>query len=236
MKKALSSGAVIPSENFYDQVGIEYEEAFGHDVGLHKIMMKFLELLPRDAQILDCGCGTGKPVATMIVESGRRVQGIDLSQTMVELSRKQVSSGSFEKANMVHYAPANPLDGVVAMFSLFELTRQEITLMAHKWFEWLRPNGYLLIGVFGAEDCDVAPDLYDKDGQCATGIPFTFMNHRVSMTLFTKSRWTNWLGQAGFEVSHTETDLFHPSPASVSDDEPHYFVIARRLSHPITDS
>ena len=230
MKKALSLDAIIPSEEFYNQVGIQYEQAFGHDAGLHGVIKKFLELLPGDAQVLDCGCGTGKPVANMVADSGRKVHGIDLSQKMVELSSKQVPSGSFNKVNMLHYSPANALNGVIAMLSLFELTRQEITLMADKWFEWLRPGGYLLIGVFGAEDCDTAHDMYDADGQCATGIPFTFMNHKVSMTLFTKAGWIALLEEAGFKIIHAETDLFVPPAATVCDDEPHYFVIGQKIS------
>lgn len=230
MKKALFSEAVIPSEDFYNQVGIQYEEAFGHDVGLHKIIQRFLGLLPGDARVLDCGCGTGKPVAHMIAESGRKVNGIDLSQKMVELSSKQVPTGSFKKINMIHYHPNEHLDGIIAMLSLFELTRKEISLMADNWFQWLQPNGCLLIGVFGAEDCDATPEMYDADGQCATGIPFTFMDHKVSMTLFTKAGWNALLVGAGFELIYTETDVFKPPPTTICDDEPHYFVIARKPS------
>ncbi len=230
MKKALSSDAVIPSEEFFNQVGIQYEEAFGHNAGLQRIVQHFLKLLPGDAQVLDCGCGTGKPVAEMIAQSGRVVNDIDLSQTMVELSSKQVPTGSFTRANMLHYTPADHPTGVIAMLSLFALTRQEISLMAHKWFQWLQPNGYLLIGVIGAEDCETAPEMYDSDGQCATGVPFTFMNHKVSVTLFTKAGWNALLKQAGFEIIHTETDIYTPPPATVCDDEPHYFVIARKSS------
>ena len=230
MKESLSSNAIIPSDDFFNQVGIKYEEAFGHDAGLQKIIQKFLGLLPAESRILDCGCGTGKPVANMIVQSGRSVHGIDLSQTMVELSRKQVPNGSFERVDMLHYAPADSFNGVAAMLSLFELTREELTSMAYKWFQWLQPNGLLLIGVVGAEDCETTPGMYDVDGQCARGIEFTFMNHKVSMTLFTKAGWNSLLEMAGFEIVHSETDIFVPPSAAVCDDEPHYFVIARKSS------
>ena len=93
----------------------------------------------------------------MIAESGRKVNGIDLSQKMVELSTKQVPTGSFKKVNMLHYHPTDHLNGVIAMLSLFELTREEISSMADKWFQWLQPNGILLIGVFEAEDCIQLP-------------------------------------------------------------------------------
>ena len=229
MKTSLSSKAVLSSEEFYNDAGKQYEDAFGHDPGLLRIDGKFLDLLPPDARVLDCGCGTGKPTAHMIVESGRAVYGIDQSKTMVALSKAQVPEGSFETVNMVDYAPASAdFGGIVAMLSLFELSRDEITAMARKWFTWLRPGGYLLIGVFGAEDCATSAAMYDADGQCASGIDFVFMNHRVKMTLFTKAGWKHLLECSGFEIVHEETDVFSPPPAAVCDDEPHYFVIARK--------
>ena len=230
MKIALSSEDFVSSEEFFNQVGIQYEEAFGHDAGLHRIIQRFLEQLPKDARVLDCGCGTGKPVAHMIAESGRKVDGIDLSQKMVELSSKQVPTGSFKKCNMLHYQPMDHLNGIVAMLSLFELTREEISLMADKWFQWLQSGRYLLIGVFRAEDCDTTPEMYDSDGQYAIGIPFTFMNHKVSTNLFTKAGWNALLKEAGFEIIHTETDIFQPPQSAICDDEPHYYVIARKVS------
>ena len=224
------SNANITSKEFFDQAGIQYEEAFGHDPGLQRVVERFIGLLSDHARVLDCGCGTGKPVAKMIAESGRQVHGIDLSQTMVELSSKQVPTGSFEKANMLDYTPAERMDGVIASLSMFELTREQITSMAQKWFLWLRPNGYLLICMFGADDFKTPLERYDSDGLFARDIPFTFMNHQVFMNLFTKAGWNNMLKEEGFDVVYTETDIFTPPQAAVSDDEPHYFIIARRPS------
>lgn len=218
-----------PSTEIFNQEGLKYEEAFGHDVGLHKNVQEFLELLPVSARVLDCGCGTGKPVSHMIAASGRRVHGIDLSPTMVDLSRKQVPNGIFEKANMLSYAPYDKYDGVVASLSLFELTREELTAMAYKWFEWLRPDGLLLILVIGADDVKTSPEMWDADGQCARKIGWTFMNRTVYITLFTKAGWNSLLKEAGFNITHTETDRFVPA-AEGCDVEPHYFVVARKPS------
>ena len=78
--------------------------------------------------------------------------------------------------------------------------------MAMKFFRWIRPGGFLLIGVFGAEDVETKPEQYDADKECASGVENTFMAHRVSMTLFTKAGWNKLLDYAGSEVVHTETD------------------------------
>ena len=231
MKKSTISQALIPSADFYNNVGIGYEHTFGHDAGLHAVLGDFLGRLPPDALVLDCGCGTGKPVSKAIVDSGRHVHGLDFSKTMVELSRKQVTPGIFETVNMLDYAPTKRFDGIVAMLSLFDLSREEITSMAHKWSGWLLPGGFLLIGVFGAEDCPSAkPQMFDEDGKCARGIPFMFMGHEVSMTLFTKAGWVELLESAGLRVVHRNTDVFAPPPDAQCDPEPHYFVIAEKPS------
>ena len=218
------------SKDFFNAAGIQYEKVFSHDTGIHKILHKFISFLPANSLVLDCGSGTGKPVAKTLVENNHRVHGIDHSSTMVELCRKQVSGGTFEIANMLEYVPlpAHAFNGVVANLSLFALTREQITLMAHNWFRWLEPDGHLLIGVIGADDVDTSPEKFDADGQCARDLPFTFMNNTVSVTLFTKEGWNHLLESAGFKIVYTETDLFKPPADAVCDDEPHYFVIAQK--------
>ncbi len=218
-------------EQFWTDLGLKYEAAFGHDTGLHNLLQRYLNMLPTSALVIDCGSGTGKPVAKAIAESGRHVHGIDMSPGMVSLSHKAVPSGSFEVANMLDYAPTVSYDGAVMSLSSFELTRQELDAMAHKWFQWLRPGGLLLINTFNAEKCSqVKAENYDDDGRCARKVEWRFMGQVVPITLFTKAGWNALLENAGFEIVHTEEDLFTPPAAADCDPEPRYYIIAKRLS------
>ena len=226
-----NSESIYGGIELFDKVGLDYEQAFGHDAGLHDAVKTCLDHLPTNASVLDCGCGTGKPVSEMIVDSGRRVHGIDFSPIMVELSRKQVPSGTFEMANMLEYVPSERFDGIIAMLSLFELSREEITTMGRKWGEWLKPGGKLLIGVVGADDCGIKPEVFDDDGKCARRVPFRFMGKQVRITLFTKGGWDEVLEKvAGLEIVHRITDLFAPPKEAESDPEQHYFVIGKKSS------
>lgn len=230
-KISIDTGAVIKTQDFYSELGTRYEDAFGHNPGLRKIVQRFLALLPPNTTVLDVGCGTGKPVSFMISESGRRPYGIDLSPVMVELSKKQVPQGTFQQCNMLHFAPSPAsFSGAIAVLSLFGLSRAEITQMAQRFFQWIQPGGFLLIGVFGAEDCNTKPEQYDGDGECAHGIESTFMAHQSFMTLFTKPGWTKLLQGAGFEIVHTETDHFTTSSSARCDDDLYYYLIAKRPS------
>lgn len=219
------------NEQLWNDLGLKYEAAFGQDDGLHNAVQNYLKKLPTSAIILDCGCGTGKPVAKAIADSGRHVHGIDISSAMVSLSGKAVPSGTFEIVNMLDYAPTVSYDGVVASLSIFQLSRHEFTKMSHKWSQWLKPGGLLLINTFAADDCtQVKPENYDADGECANKVAWTFMGHIELITLFTKAGWKALLEKAGLKIIHTENDLFTPPAAAECDPEPRYYIYAQKQS------
>lgn len=218
-------------EQFWSDLGMKYEAAFGHDVGLHQMIHKYLSKLPTAAVVIDCGSGTGTPVAKAIADSGRHVHGIDMSAGMVSLSRKAVPSGRFEEANMLEYVPTVDYDGAVASLSIFELSRPELTTMSHKWFQWLKPGGLLLINTFNSEKCpQVKAENYDADGECASKVEWRFMGNKVLITLLTKVGWKMLLEKAGFEMVQTEEDVFTPPAAADCDPEPRYYIIAQKPS------
>ncbi|KAI4160393.1 MAG: hypothetical protein LQ342_005804 [Letrouitia transgressa] len=228
MASTMPARTEVPSDELFNELGQDYEDAFAHDAGLLDIIQHLLELLPPQANVLDCGSGTGKPVAYTISNSGHRLHGIDVAQNMVDLARKKVPNATFEKASMLEYKPTNLLDGVIAMFSLFQLTRKDITSMAHKWYGWLQPGGLLLLGIIAAEDCNLDSKVFDSDGKCATGVQTWFMKRPISVTLFTKAGWNDLLEDMGFELLHTKISAFAPPPNSGAAQETHYFIIARK--------
>ncbi|MCJ1404197.1 hypothetical protein MMC11_007422 [Xylographa trunciseda] len=228
-----SSEAAPMSAEFYSSLGASYEAAFGHDQGLLFFLQKLLSYLPPSASILDVGCGTGTPVATTLAAAGHHIFGIDISDEMVRLSRKAVPSGKFEVADMHTYTPPSgtKLDAILAVLSLFPLGREGIEAQVAKWAGWLAKGGVLCICSIAAEDIDVMGKSrgYDKDGLCARDIGFQFMGDDVKITLFTREGWKELLKAHGFEIVDSFTELFVPPEKARSDEEMHYFLIARKL-------
>ena len=217
--------------NYWTDLGMKYEAAFGDDPGLRQAIKNFLDLLPFPSQILECGPGTGRPIADMVAKSGRHIHGIDIAPGMVDICRKQVPDGIFEVADMLEFSPSTRYHGIIASLSIFEMSREQITTMTQKWSQWLRPGGFLFIGTFAAEDCEkqVRREMFDVAGECASGVEWSFMNSTVVVTLFTRVGWKNLLGQAGFEIFQTEDDYFEPVAGSGCDAEPRYYIFARKI-------
>ncbi|KAF3931137.1 hypothetical protein ABW20_dc0109171 [Dactylellina cionopaga] len=218
---------------WYSSLGEKYEATFGHDPGLQSFLQKVLKHLPPRAQVLDVGCGTGKPVASTLTEAGHSVTGLDISEVMVGLSRKAVPKAQFHVADMRTYSPpeGTQFDAVLNILSLFSLKRKEIEATARRWSHWMPIGGLLCIGTVAGEDChaETKGQGYDEDKLCARDIGFRFMGAYIKIDLMTKLGWEKLLGECGFEIVETITDLFVPHKESDCDPEQHYFIIAKRL-------
>ncbi|KAF5875580.1 putative 2-heptaprenyl naphthoquinone protein [Botrytis fragariae] len=218
LSAVVGEAKAAPSSHYYDHLARTYEGAFSHDIGLRVFIERTLLELPNNSKVLDIGCGTGKPVSYTMAAHGHNVHGLDLSGAMVDLSMKCNNTPDF--------------DVIFTIFSLFCLSREEMTTMASKMFSWLKPNGLLCIGTICAEDFRTTPSMYDADGLCATGVEMMFMGSKCSsMTAFTKQGWKGLIEAAGFEIIHTKSDLFTPRPSAgiASDDEMHYYIMARKI-------
>ena len=217
----------------YDELGMEYELAYGDDTNLCQMVQIFSNQLASNAHILECGSGTGRPVASTVACSGREIHGIDLSSGMVELAQKRVPEGTFEVANMLEFKPFKQHEGIIASLSTNSLSREELSTMSNKWFEWMKPGGLLLINTFRGEDCKEQVKMFDADGLGASGVKWRFMNRIVSITVLTTTGWKVMLQKAGFEIMESQTDDFIPAPEFGCDDEPRLYIIAKKTAHDI---
>ncbi|GES58920.1 S-adenosyl-L-methionine-dependent methyltransferase [Aspergillus terreus] len=218
---------------FYSGLGIEYEAAFGFNHALLDFIEHSLTYLPRNATVLDAGCGTGQPVASKLAASGHRVIGIDVSSVMVELSKEAVPSGEFHVADMREYTvpDGTQLDAIFNILSLSNLAREEIEQLMMRWKACLPVGGMLFIVTLAAEDCqsEARGKGYDPDGRCARDMRFRFMGEYVTSTLFTRLGWKELLEASGFAVVESHTRTFVPPPEAECEEEPQYFIVVRNI-------
>ena len=219
-----------PVADFYDNLGASYESIYGHNEGLAKFIDRALKLLKPASNVLDVGCGTGTPVASTFARHEHQVTGIDIAPSMVALSQKAVPNAYFQVANMLDYTPEGQFDIILNMFSLFNLSREDLeNTMSQRWAEWLSPGGLLCIATIALESLNLSRELLDRDGLSVRGLPVRFMGQKFEVNLMSKVFWTRLLDKAGFEVLYREDIPFVPPPESGSDAEIEHFLLARKI-------
>lgn len=200
----------------FDRIGEHYDKAFPHKDGQLSADEWLIERLPAGSRVLDVGCGTGTPTARRLVDAGHDVTGIDISDGMLAIARRDVPEAKF-----VHL-DATELDGslgdfsaIVAFFSLLMLPRAEIPGVLERLHDVLEPGGHLILSM-------VEADLDDT--------PILFLGNQIRVTGYMRGELRDVVTRAGFEVS----DLRHLSYAPATTQAPpevQLFLFCRRDGH-----
>jgi SAM-dependent methyltransferase len=82
---------------------------------------RFIRRLHGSAQVLDLGCGPGRPVAQHMVEHGLRVTGVDSSPAMIAFCRHRLPDQEWIIADMRELSLGRGFDGILAWDSFFHL-------------------------------------------------------------------------------------------------------------------
>ena len=105
---------------------------------------RFLALVPKGGSILDIGCGSGEPVARYLMESGRRVTGVDSSPTLLALGRERLPDGEWIHADMRALDLGRRFDGLIAFDSFFHLAPDDQRRVVPRFARHANPGAPLL--------------------------------------------------------------------------------------------
>jgi SAM-dependent methyltransferase len=197
----------------FDRIGEHYDEAFPHKEGQLAAGEWLLERLPPGSRVLDAGCGTGVPTARQLVEAGHKVTGLDISDEMLRLARRDVPDAEFQRLDIADLDPSlGDFTAVVAFFALLMLPRAEIPSVLTKIHGLLEPDGHFVLSM-------VEADLDDT--------LIHFLGSPVRVTGYVRDELRRLVTAAGFEV----LDLRHLSYAPASTRLPpevQLFLFCRR--------
>ena len=136
----------------FDAIGERYDEVFAHKDGQIAATRWLVERLRPGARVLDAGCGTGLPTARILADAGCDVLGVDISETVLALARRNVPGARFERMDMATMpVPAGPIDAITAFFSLLMLPRARIESLLQEWAGSVRTGGHIVLSMVEAD-------------------------------------------------------------------------------------
>jgi SAM-dependent methyltransferase len=158
--------------------------AYIHDVGHADFALEsapgILEVLVRngirDGLVIDLGCGSGL-WARELVDTGYRVLGIDISEAMIELSRKRVPEADFRVGSLfgVDIPPCAAVTAVSEVLNyLFDEENEcrGLARLFRRVYDALAPGGVFVFDVLVPGRCCRGPrqggSLRGRIGSCSS--------------------------------------------------------------------
>lgn len=96
--------------------------------------------------VLDAGCGVGKPTSAFLTRKGFDVTGIDISEKMIGLARKNVPDARFYQKNILSLDfPNKSFDGIVCVYTLWHIPRVSHPTIIKNFHRMLKDDGILML-------------------------------------------------------------------------------------------
>lgn len=215
----------VTAENLFDQISDSYEDAYGDNKVLYKVLDRLKEFHVPGTSVLDAGCGPGGP-ASYLNQLGFDITGIDVSQSMIDYCEKSIP-GEFQKADMTTWEPNRTFGAIVSLYSLFQLSHRKTYSTIFKYASWLRPDGTLILATIPAEDLVDDMTMAKMKGQYVERYAAPFMGRRIECTLITTTGWLGMLQDAGLTIVDVQRHSFQTKGFGT---EEHMFITARRTT------
>jgi 2-polyprenyl-3-methyl-5-hydroxy-6-metoxy-1,4-benzoquinol methylase len=111
-----------------------------------------LQFVVHRGHALDIGCGSSARLIDLLVEKGFIVEGIDVSEKMIELARQQRPAISFQHADICTWTLPREYDFIAAWDSIWHLPLAEQDSVMRKICEGLTPGGVFLFTTAGLDE------------------------------------------------------------------------------------
>ncbi|MFE4668265.1 class I SAM-dependent methyltransferase [Streptomyces sp. NPDC056716] len=204
------------TEIFYDAIAGEYTEMARTDLAdkpLERALIgAYAELVRDQGEVADLGCGPGL-TTKYLAELGLPMRGLDLSESMLTVARRENPGLRFERGSMLATGIADAsLAGVVSYYSSIHTPLDRLPALFAEFHRILRPGGYLFLAFQVGDE----PRTLDR--------PF---GHPVTLDFRRRrpERMAALLEETGF-VTHSRT-VRDTNPDS-DETTPHAFLIAGR--------
>ncbi|WP_155059832.1 class I SAM-dependent methyltransferase [Streptomyces blattellae] len=136
------------TRTFYDAIAEDYADLFRTELAKpldRAVFAGFAELVGAGGRVADLGCGPGR-VTAHLASLGLSVFGLDLSESMLTIARRENPELRFERGSMLDLdLPDGSLAGAVSWYSSIHTPVDELPSLFTEFRRVLAPGGHLLI-------------------------------------------------------------------------------------------
>ncbi|MGP4009578.1 class I SAM-dependent methyltransferase [Streptomyces sp. 4N124] len=136
------------TRTFYDAIAEDYADLFRTELAKpldRAVFAGFAELVGAGGRVADLGCGPGR-VTAHLASLGLSVFGLDLSESMLTIARRENAGLRFEQGSMLELdLPDGSLAGAVSWYSSIHTPVTELPSLFAEFRRVLAPGGHLLI-------------------------------------------------------------------------------------------
>lgn len=152
----------------------------------------FLALLPKNAEILDVGCGGGYKTEYM-KEKGFNVEGIDFSEGMIEDAKQKFPDVNFEVFDVYDFDKyPKKFDGIFSQAVLLHIPKERIIEVLEKMKSRLNENGLLYIAVKSTKDNGIEEEVKKEND-------YGYEYERF-FSYFSQEELKNYFNKIGLEI------------------------------------
>ncbi|KGK82439.1 methylase [Desulfosporosinus sp. HMP52] len=131
----------------YDKNSLAFNDKFIDYPPYQNMISEFINLLKPVTKVLDLGCGPGN-VARQLMLAGKNftLKGIDLSEEMIKLARKNAPAGNFSCEDIRDISfNAESFDAIFLSFCIVHLNHTEVISLLEKVSNYLMREGKLYL-------------------------------------------------------------------------------------------
>jgi SAM-dependent methyltransferase len=140
------------NRNSYNPIARRWDEARSDFYGREQAYLDlFLEGIKAPAQLLDLGCGNGRPMAAYLLSKGHCVTGVDQSPAMLALARQRFPTARWIESTIEDYVSDARVDGILCWDALFHIDRTQHQRLLTGFAAMLRPGSRLMLTAGGSE-------------------------------------------------------------------------------------
>jgi SAM-dependent methyltransferase len=149
-------------------------------------------LIPKDSKVLDVGCGGGIKTR-YILEKGYKVIGIDFSEKMIEIAKRENPGTDFSVVDIFDIDKIDEtFDGIFVQAALLHIPKSRVLEALTKMKDKLNSGGFLYLSVKGMRDDGVEEEIKTENDYG--------YDYERFFSYFSMDELRNYYKQLGLEV------------------------------------